>query len=368
MRKVILFVAVFIFGLGVGMIFQRYGNLPHPVSTIAVRILDKIFKKNQPEDKYVNEFTELEKYYFVSPIHESGYLLNKKVESIDDLKQQIDKMKIPLDNFQDAFNTIEISGSTLIADSLMEIDFNYQGKSYSAFAYYKPTASENSGNTFLIIPGSRENQSSSIFNKDPENYQSNIMDLVLPFGDAYVYIKPNEDVLAIHNGEKKINYTGYVNYLLNSGSSYSANYIISAIAVSKYLKENYDNFCIAGLSQGGFACLLISLQTSPDISLVASGFSGSYGEKSNADHSQILIPNLYNIYSFNTIKSIIMQQDTRYLFMWGKLEKGTYRIEVAEQPVMKQFSGISNVECVFHKFGHAYPHDEITSFLKENLN
>jgi hypothetical protein len=44
---------------------------------------------------------------------------------------------------------------------------------------------------------------------------------------------------------------------------YSATYLVEALALAKYLGERYEPFGVAGLSQGGEAALLISLQASP---------------------------------------------------------------------------------------------------------
>ena len=85
----------------------------------------------------------------------------------------------------------------------------------------------------------------------------------------YTFIKPNEDCLAFYNGEGKVNIAFFVNWLLNNATSFSAAYIVSAMAITKYLQQRHDKVVVAGLSQGGGAALLTSLQSRPTAAVIA---------------------------------------------------------------------------------------------------
>ena len=82
------------------------------------------------------------------------------------------------------------------------------------------------------------------FTRNDKNYQCNIDDIVVNFGDVFILVKPNEDFLAIHNGESKIKESEFVNHLLNSGGSYTAYYMLQGLALSKYLEARYKAFFV----------------------------------------------------------------------------------------------------------------------------
>ena len=109
----------------------------------------------------------------------------------------------------------------------------------------------------LIIPGSGINQSSRIYGNDPSNYHFGIMEALGSSFNKYVLIKPNEDCLAFHNGRQKLNNGFIINWLLDHEAFYSAHYITSSLAITKFLQDKYDKVVVAGLSQGGAAALLI---------------------------------------------------------------------------------------------------------------
>ena len=43
----------------------------------------------------------------------------------------------------------------------------------------------------------------------------------------------------IHDGRHRLDFIGITNYLLNRGGSYSAHYLVNALAVMKHLKGRY---------------------------------------------------------------------------------------------------------------------------------
>ena len=111
--------------------------------------------------------------------------------------------------------------------------------------------------------------------------------------DVYVFVKPNEDFAAIHDGKRKLDYAGISTYLLNKGGSYSAHYVANSIALEKYLQSKYARTVVLGLSQGGDAALLNALQTRPTAAVVASGFSVLDEVLSWANSEQIIVPGYY---------------------------------------------------------------------------
>lgn len=322
-----------------------------------------------PSTKYKGE-EELSKCSFTVPLIHGEKLL-PAITTINDIYSANQSIFINVRDFNDAYKKIILLGTdSLTLDSgktkILRVRFVLSGREYNAYAYGSGRSNCGQGKTAaLIIPGSGLNQSQGIYNRDPKNYHNGIMDaLEKRADDLFVFIKPNEDALAFHNGKKKLNNIFIVNYHLNRGSSYSASYIVQSLAIAKYLKSCYYKTIIAGLSQGGTAALLNALQSEPDIAIVASGYSVISEKAEGSGFDQIIIPGLYARWIERTkLVSAISKTRTHFLFTWGKQETGEYRIEAEEQRSCKILMGLPNVRCAIHNGGHIFPVEEIGAYL-----
>jgi hypothetical protein len=283
------------------------------------------------------------------------------------LHAAIDRMSFPASAFAGAYEKIRISNQEL-SGGICRIDYQVDDRSYSSYAYFLKVAEAYAKDrvAVLIIPGTGLNQSTEIVKGNPENYQSNIVGAFDGKADVYVYVKPNEDFLAIHNGEKKIREEFFVRFLLNKGGSYSAKYLVDTLSFSKFLKSAYSKLIVVGLSQGGEAALLNALQSTPDLTVVASGFSVLNNELDWADCQQIIIPGLRQYYSNEKIRDMIGSSRTQYLFTYGQQELGAYKVEAEEQATCKYLAGLANVSCAVHGKGHVYDLGSVKDFLSRH--
>jgi len=323
----------------------------------------------------VKEESELDRH-FKSEISKFDTLLYPPISNTNELHQRINDMLIELNSFESAYNNIKILSPSIKGNKLI-IPYQYKSKIDTAFAYYKPCKTKGADIGINIIPGSGINQSSAMFylnkidlnpqttfTRNDKNYQCNIDDIVVNFGDVFILVKPNEDFLAIHNGESKIKESEFVNHLLNSGGSYTAYYMLQGLALSKYLEARYKAFFVCGLSQGGLAALINSLQSEPDMAIVASGFSVLNIFPHASYHNQYIIPGYKKNYSLENIKSIMAYSKTQFLFTWGQLEKGNFGKETKDKLTAKFFKDLKNVKTFSHSMGHIYHEPTISSFLE----
>ncbi|MDG2989974.1 hypothetical protein L3556_03355 [Candidatus Synechococcus calcipolaris G9] len=316
---------------------------------------------------------EILQYAFTDEIIDTE-MLYASIMTFDDIQSFNSSIFINVDNFESAYKNLTIlninhrmldQGKT----PLLEIKFSLENQTYYAYAYGeiskhcgdRPVAS-------LIIPGSGLNQSSAIYHQDQENYHYGIIESLDSIdGDTFVFIKPNEDGLAWHNGEYKLNNDFIINYHLNRGSSYSASYIVQSLAIMKYLNECYETTIVAGLSQGGGATLLNALQSRPDIAIVASGHSVLMNQFEWSGHNQIIIPT--GVYGRVTDPDLITQKlrvlPTQFLFTYGKDEIGLFKIEAEEEVTCQLLYTLENVTCLIHGDGHIFPQIEIKEFLSQ---
>ncbi len=287
-------------------------------------------------------------------------------ETFEQIHKRINEMFLEASLFKNAYSDLEILEGSLEGD-VFKLDYRL-GKTYTAYSYFQKSKAPPSNVTCacLIIPGSGKNQSSTIFRKDLSNYHGNVLEITEKYGDTFIFIKPNEDILAIHDGKNKLDYAFITPYLLNYGSSYSAHYIANSIAFIKYLQSQYDEVFILGLSQGGAAALLNALQSEPTAAVVASGFSVMTKTISWSGFHQIIIPGLYVDVSFDNLYSMLKDSSTQYLFTYGKQEKGTYKIEADKGYSCRFLQGLDNVKCVIHDEGHMFPQDLVEDFLSSN--
>lgn len=322
------------------------------------KILNKLQLKTQ---------TEFESQ-FVSPIIANPALLKyPPVKNNKELNHRINKLIIDIDSIEFAYKNIKIESSSR-EENIIEISYTYKGRKDTVFAFIKTAIKQTSNNLgVFVVPGSGINQSSEInyYNNTEINYQSNIDDICSYYGDVFILVKPNEDFLAIHNGGKKIGELSYVNYLINVGSSYSAYYFIQSLVLSKYIKNKYEMMYITGLSQGGYVALLNSLQSNPDKSVIASGFSILFDEPYQSGPNQFILPGLSNFFNNEQIKNNIMSSNTDYLFTYGKQEYGIYGREANEFLTKDYFSELENVTVNSHNGKHVYDSISTVRFLNK---
>ncbi len=301
---------------------------------------------------------------FTDPLIEEEKIF-EPIDSLDDIKKMNELMFLPVEHFFDAYKHITITDYTFINDdnnNILTLTYSLGNKTYTAYAY-APAAVTTEKPAALIIPGSGINQSFEIHEGKNTNYQSNIIDILGEEYQKFILIKPNGSPLAIHNEKYKLNKDFIINWQINTGGSYSAHYIANSLAITKFLQNRYSYTMIVGLSQGGAAALINSLQSEPDATIVASGFSIMDYDILWSGHDQIIIPGLYQKLNADYIHKRISKMKTKFLFTYGKEEVGTYKEESIEQKTCTFFKELSHVTCGIHDGGHEYPAQMIQKFL-----
>lgn len=220
---------------------------------------------------------------------------------------------------------------------------------------------------FLIIPGSGNNQSIEMLTNE-NNYQYGIAQTLSKYGDTYVYIKPNEDILSIatNHNNKKLNYGHITNYLLNRGYSYSSYYLTQVIAWAENLSKRYDFFGIFGLSQGGLAALICGIQTNPDLLFCASGFSVLNQYLEYSSHRQIILTNSYfrKLTDEKYLADVLSKLESELYLSYGKYDEHSYAFEYSKKVTQKYFQNANTKgQFIYHQGGHQYPLSQLDSII-----
>ena len=316
--------------------------------------------------KYLGPFAEVSnRYAFVGPLVEAENQIDPPVQNTEQLDERVKKLEMDVSRFLDAFSSINLLNASFLKPNVFSLNFEI-GRNYSTYCYFESGQDKNKNTAILIIPGSGFNQSGEIMPGGFRNYHDGLFDTAKKYGDVYVYIKPNEDIRAIHNGRNKLDYDFITNTLISHGGSYSAYYVVETMAITKYLQKYYRNVVVAGISQGGTAALLNGMQSWPNAVICISG--GYYPSKSYVAHASpfnIMIPDINNIVDPDSIPGTIRNHRTKWLFTIGKGETGEFRILAEENILSKRFQGIEQVNVKVHGGGHVVPVQVIDDYLHE---
>lgn len=303
---------------------------------------------------------------FTDPMIKGEQIL-QPIASLDGIRHANASMALLVDTFFEAYDRLHIVDASRLtldggATHVLKVTYELAANEYSAYAYDVDPAQSHRA-AALVIPGTGLNQSSAIYSGDHSNYQYGILNALKPRIDRFIFIKPNEDCIAFHNGSAKLNQGFYINWLLNRGGSYSAYYIANSLALTRYLQTQYDAVAVVGLSQGGHAALLNALQSEPSAAVIASGFSILDARDMAARHDQIVIPGLLERLGVDDIRVRMESLTTHFLFSYGKAEGGAYGIEASEGRTCEFLSSLANVECQVHDGGHRFPVEIIRDFF-----
>ncbi len=298
---------------------------------------------------------------FVDPL-EAAHLQTGPVVDVAGIERAVGALRLPLDRFDGASDQLRLGDVTLSAldgVELLEVRYALDGER-RALAYRvgeQPPAQD----ALLVIPGSGLNQSTALLSGD--GYHGDIVRRLRAFGDVYIFVKPNEDCRAIHDGRAKLSYDFVNATLLNAGASYSATYITGSMAAVKALQQRYARVFVLGLSQGGGAALLNALQTAPAACLVCSGFSALAPRFRWANFGQIIIPGLDRMFSNDRIRADIARSPTRFLFSHGRTDSADYRFDLEGSDTRAFLAPLANAVYLAHDSGHCYPEAAVEDFL-----
>ncbi|MFN4083076.1 MAG: hypothetical protein ACK4K9_05535 [Bacteroidia bacterium] len=354
-KKSILFIIFFAFIFGI--LFYKFKFFPYSY-------LSKIYHKLKTEPfnyKEISFFNEL----FTENIIDKNLLIYKEVNSPSELWYRIKEIEVPLSKFShNLFDSIVILNDsifTLNKFNVKVINYSLYGNLYKTYSFVNQIKSDTA---WLIIPGSDPNQSTAIVLEYKDNYHYGLYSAIKNNLNCYVFIKPNEDILAWHNGKKKINGNAYYNTLINNGSSFGYSYLVQSVAIVKYLKSKSKFIIISGLSQGGMACLLNAVFSNPNVAIISSGYSVLNDTIYISGFDQMVIPNLRSIFSSYQLDSLISLRNTKYLFTYGSNDNSFYRDTSMLKNNKMIFKNNNNVNIHTFIGGHQYPVNVILNWLK----
>ncbi len=359
------------FLLGVGVVFYKWPPL-HAIQTLKRSLQTWLPASRQPEYRGERELLDLA---FMDPVNEIG-LYYPPIKSLEGIREANQRIFMHQDGFETAYADLTVIDATQLtreagSQPVVRVRFHHQGNEHEAFAYGRiPEICPARNWATLIVPGSGVNQSLPIASGDPENYHYGILPALIPInGRVFTLIKPNEDLLALHDGHGKKLHGNFIwNWHLNRDGSYSVSYLVQSLAFMKWMRGCFSSTLVAGLSQGGAAAMLNALQSRPDRAIVASGCSVLIGDADWSEHNQLIgVAQFSRLNEGPGLIEALRDSPTEWLFSWGRGETATYRIEANDGPTKRLLESNKLATVVIHNGGHAFPREEIAQWLSKSI-
>jgi len=358
-------VGSFLFGVGVGV----YQWPPFQAIQSAKQFVRSWLPRS--DQRELSGDSETLDIAFADPVSEVA-LHYPPIHSLRGIREANERIFTRQDGFETAYTDLQVIDATQLdrpigSEPVVCVQFRYQGAQHAAFAYGRlPMDAPVRKWATLIIPGSGLNQSLPISTDDRQNYHFGIQQaLSLLDGSVFTLIKPNEDLLAWHNGHgRKLRGSFIWNWHLNRGGSYSISYLVQSLAFMKWMQSCFSSTMVAGLSQGGAAALLNAAQSRPDRAVVASGYTLVNSDVEWSGHNQIIgVREWARLSELQVFLDLLRNSPTKWFFSWGKAEDGPYRVEANGGPTAEVLGNIPTVTVVLHEGGHVFPAEDIAMWL-----
>jgi len=255
------------------------------------------------------------------------------------------------------------------------MDFSINADTGGVFFYLNKSYVD-STTAFLIIPGSGTNQGSSVAMYYPSNYHNSVCAAASKcrnYGDVYTFVRPNEDFAAIWTGisasqRRKLNYTALNSKTNLLNQNWATNCYIQINALTKYLKSKYKKVVVLGLSSGSWGAFFTSLQSEPDAAQIASGYSIMFNDLTYSyGPDQLHFDGLFSSHPIDSIRAILKNQRTQYLFSYGSGDGVTNMATENQNHLTQNFFNtpdtLHNLGFFYNFTTHRFPCEVLDSFF-----
>lgn len=289
-----------------------------------------------------------------------------EIKTLEDFERMFQTLRCSDVGLDSVYDAIEIESEQQLKDHVVKISYNIKGQKFETYCYYHPML-KSSKNASFIIPESGSDVGWKMEHNAPIA-GSKLDDFLSNYSDTYILIKPNESQGALHWNGKKMNYEFIYAKLINEGRSYSKLYMQHAIAVVKRLKVKHKVVATFGLSQGGYANVIVSEFSNPTYAWICSGYSRLYDKYYWAGtFSQITGPGFQKFFNSKYLKEKIASSNTEYYFSYGKNDADFYNFEYRTNYTKNFLNDLKNTNFVYFNGSHNYPIEEIEKFVKINF-
>jgi len=330
---------------------------------------------------------------FVEPLYINPNILagtwfrHPAITSVNDVYQQINE-EYPFSNNEllTAYNQIVFNGGVVLNNSVngqinaynqqfntflfgihnpfVALPFQLNNKMAVATALRDSASFSNPTKAFVIFSGSGDNQLTrlTVSATNYHNTNCNVRQFLKNYGDVYVLGLANEDERAIHyNGKKLGRYfpampTHLQDTLNQLERAMGVNRLVESIAWIKYLKSQYNEVHLLGLSMGGTEALWTAILTQPNTALIASGYSVLFDTDSSFQTiNGYFYSNYMNYFIKDSIRKFISERPTQFWFTRGINDRAIFTADSVGAFTETYLAGLNN--CFFYSDfnDHTFP-------------
>jgi hypothetical protein len=242
-----------------------------------------------------------------------SFQIGREINTVEKLREELKYFSFSIHDYPNVYAKISIDSSNYIFPDILEIKSNLNHKNIKSYAYVRKR-NVYTNIAFLLIPDKPYGYAGLYYNY-PQAYP---LAILRQKGNVYISVKPNSDFRAIYSGNKGIKSTSFLADNVNHGRSYYATWFMETVAMAKFLKSIYENVIIIGQGQGGYAALLVSLETSPNACIAINGYSILMDKPYYYAEDDYIIPGLFEYFNKEYIKNKINSMpQTKFLFQFN---------------------------------------------------
>lgn len=325
---------------------------------------------------------------------DSTFQLNNEIkDSLDEIKILKQYFKFSNNDFINSYKRINVNSNPIYLNNIHYSGIiPWENASNYAFEYrlpftidtttsdvyfYKNNALADTNTAFLIVTGTGVNQAVGVALFDPNNYHNatcKIAKKCRTYGDVYTFVRPNDDFLNFWatntNGVRKTMSYSYMSTKSNLlGINWAANCYIQINALIKYLKSKYKKVIVLGLSAGSWGAFFPTLQAEPDAAQIASGYSIFFTDVTSwfGGATQLAFDGLFANHQIDTVKKIIANQKTEYLFSYGANDGVTFMSTENSNHSTQSFLNtptlLPNTNFFYNFTTHRFPCEALDTFF-----
>lgn len=318
-----------------------------------------------------NSFTKEDKIIlydiFSSPlIEQKSNLIFPAVNNSDDVLTYIQKSTLPdtLDLFR-MYDSCKVLSVSNYRDHIIKVNYELFGDTLDSYAYFNYISKTNNKarKAVMHIPGSGDNRPGKVASRlmkqeDPTPQAEQIN------ADIYFPVFPADDIRAIHDGTKMLDFKKILNYLVSNNRNLSLRYLADIFALKKYLDTSYNSLQIWGHSRGGMTATIASSVFLPDTLIVSSGYSVYDYKFFRLSLDQLSWSKAHLFTNREFIKNRLGNSRTKAFFLFGnKEEDDMYGLEGKYFYTSKYFQSYPNIQVRYADKKHVWFGDEISKIL-----
>ena len=109
-----------------------------------------------------------------------------------------------------------------------------------------------------------------------------------------------------------------------------------------------------------------SFISNPDVAIISSGHSLLSEYTHWGGYGQIIgLPGYFDLSIKENLINKIKSSKSKFIFSWGKKERGKYKLEAINQMTVNSLKDLNNFYPIIHNEGHIFPSKKINSILKK---